>query len=79
LNPKTRLVLSATPIKLCRIPFYAAWLAICPGFPEGSRAPMRHKTGYLLQPFQIVQQLIVGTVSSWLALRRVHFGEDGLL
>jgi len=44
-----------------------------------NRSPMRHKTGGFSQRFEIAQQLIIRTVSSWLALRRVHFGEDGLL
>jgi hypothetical protein len=45
MTPAYRLVLTATPVKLFRIPFYAAWLAIWPSFPEVNRSSMRHKTG----------------------------------
>ena len=50
-----------------------------PDFHRVNRSPMRHKTAALSQPFEIAQQLVVGPVSAWLALRWVHFGKDGLL
>ncbi len=66
-------------IKLCRIPFYAAWLVICPIFLWMRHPPMRHKTGTCSQSLEIDQQFVIGSVSPWFALHRIHFGEDGFL
>jgi hypothetical protein len=48
-----KLVLKATPIKLCRKPFYAARLAIRPGFAGKTASLIRHKKvwmdGWLIQ------------------------------
>jgi hypothetical protein len=50
-----------------------------PDFHRVNSSPMRHKTAALLQPFEIAQQLVVGPVSAWLALRWIHLVKDGLL
>jgi len=50
-----------------------------PDFHRVNSSPMRHKTAAFSQPFEIAQQLVVGPVSAWLALRWIHLVKDGLL